>query len=143
MNRIKDFLQNTFGTFGTIIWFAIIILFDIAPLIMLGLPTWAVIVILLALELIPILGFAGDLISSLATEILWVWALVVTILGTQNTLAIIFYILFLINLIRYSFTFVFSCSAQKLNAKFTALLLTLILGVLLVIIGISLYVAHS
>lgn len=110
---------------------------------MLGLPDWAVIVILLALELIPILGFAGNLISSLATEILWVWALIVTILGTQNTLSIIFYILFLINLIRYSFTFFFFCSAKELNKKLTISFLALILGVLLIIIGVSLHIVSS
>ena len=85
MNRIKDFLSNTLGTFGGILSFIFPLFVSVLPFVMIDC-SWIVTLILFAIEyFFPI-----------TTIVFWIWGLISAINGPQNIITIIYYIAFII-----------------------------------------------
>lgn len=83
---MKDFLAGATGTtFGVIS--GIVSLFSFLPLYVMGLPIWAIVIILIALEFTMILQPILNLIA-------WVIGFFFVISGPQNWQSTVYYILF-------------------------------------------------
>ena len=89
MEKIKDFLLNSLGVIGFVIYYLVALAVSVFPLLMLNMPWWLYII----LSLIDIY-FVGNI--PLATEILWIIGLFGAIFGKQDIFAIIYYIMFVI-----------------------------------------------
>ena len=90
MNKLKDWLMNALGGFGCLIYFLVAYLFQFAPLIVLDLHFIIFFIVFFVICFIPIIG-------TIVNVVIWIWALVVTINGSQDVFAIIYYIIFGIN----------------------------------------------
>lgn len=84
---MKDKLVSALGTFGVVLWYAIVVLITFAPLTILGFSFWIDAIIIFAITTIPFLG-------SIVNVVIWIWAFVVCIGGPQDVFAIIYYVLF-------------------------------------------------
>lgn len=100
---MKQKLISVFGSAGPIMYFVmkyfIGVVLQIAPLIILDLPLWAFLLLFLAMTSIPIL-------SSIVNVVVWVWALVVAINGTQDWFTTVYYVLFAINALQVLFSLI-------------------------------------
>ena len=85
MVRLKDFLSNTLGIAGFILYFVFSMFICVMPVLMFDLPWWAytLICLLIIYVLVNIPGF---------TELSWIIGLVGAIKGKQDIFAIIYYI---------------------------------------------------
>ena len=82
---MKDKLMNTLGTIGIGLWYLASLLIAVMPLVMIGAPFLMNLLLLAVVQFIP------------ATSIIfWVWGLICAIRGPQDTIAIIYYVLFAI-----------------------------------------------
>ncbi len=82
---MKEKLLNIFGTFGTIIYFAIQIIIYTLPFIMIRTNFFLSLILIAANSLIPF-----------ASVIFWIWGLVCAITGPQDVFAIIYYAVFVV-----------------------------------------------
>ena len=87
MRKIRDFLLTSFGTFGFVLFYAIVIFMTVYPLIMFEMSWWLYIVLSLIVQLV-IVNIPFGL------EVLWIIGLIGAISGKQDTFAVIYYILF-------------------------------------------------
>lgn len=87
---MKEKLMSALGTFGFVLWYLISLLIAVLPLVMIDAP------FLLNLLLIVIALFIPA-----SSGIFWVWGLVCTIRGPQDTIATIYYVLFAIMFLPY------------------------------------------
>lgn len=78
---MKEKLQSALGSFGGILYWILIILIGVLPLVMIGTPFWLDFIILAVCAFIPYLSLP-----------LWIWGLVEAIKGPQDIFAIIYYI---------------------------------------------------
>lgn len=78
---MKDKLQTVLGTFGSIIYWVLIILISVLPVVMIGTPFWLSFIIFIICSFIPFLSIP-----------LWIWGLVEAIKGPQDAFAIIYYV---------------------------------------------------
>lgn len=85
MNKIKDFLLNTLGTIGGILYYVILIVISVLPFAVINLPLWAEIIMILIVYFLPFLS-----------PIIWIWGLISAIIGPQDWIAIVYYIVFAI-----------------------------------------------
>lgn len=90
VTNIKDKLINGLGSVGLVFWYLLSLSIAVMPLVMIDAP------FLLNLILLAIALFIPA-----ASGILWVWGLVSTINGPQDTIAIIYYVLFAIMFLPY------------------------------------------
>ncbi|MGM9602526.1 MAG: hypothetical protein ACI3W5_13220 [Faecousia sp.] len=90
MNKLKEFLIRIFGKLGFLLFEMIAYFFQFAPLIILRFPFLIFCVVFFVICFVPILGTVVNLV-------VWIWALVVSINGPQDALAITYYVLFGIN----------------------------------------------
>ena len=89
MQKIKEFLLTSLGTFGMLLFYAISLLITIYPLLMFNMSWWLYMVLALIVQLVVINIPFG-------LEILWIIGLVGAISGKQDIFALIYYILFAI-----------------------------------------------
>lgn len=87
MQKIKDFLLTSLGTFGMVIFYTISLLITIFPLIMFEMSWWLYLILALIAQLVIVKIPFG-------LEVLWIIGLVGAILGKQDIFAVIYYILF-------------------------------------------------
>lgn len=87
--NLKDKLLNTFGVLGGILYYAFNFLFCFAPVYVLPISMWWVVVI-------TIVAFIFPAVYGFVSPILWIWGLVVTIGGHQDWVAIVFYVFFVL-----------------------------------------------
>ena len=91
---MKQKIISAFGTAGYIVFLIIQIivgyLLQFAPIIVLGLPFFVNFLLIIAMTSIPVLNIIVNLV-------VWIWALVVTIGGKQDWLAVGYYVVFGIN----------------------------------------------
>lgn len=85
--EIKEKLSQSLGIFGFVLYFIFYAVFKFAPLIVLGLPFIVDLILIAIILAVPIL-------NTVANIVVWVWGLITIINGPQDTLAIIYYILF-------------------------------------------------
>lgn len=78
---MKDKLQTALGTFGSILYWVLIIFITVLPVVMIGAPFWLSAIIFLICSFVPYLSLP-----------LWIWGLVEAIKGPQDVFAIIYYI---------------------------------------------------
>lgn len=105
MNKLKDFLQGTFGVIGYLIYFFIAFIFSYIPLYFLDFNIWVTIAIVLAVEFIPFV--------TLAMPIFWIWALIDSLFKPIDTFSIILYICFVIYLIIFIVNIVSTKNSQR------------------------------
>ena len=98
---LKEKLAGALGVAGIWIYYGITVLFAFAPLVMLDFPFLVDLLIIAAIMFLPYIG-------SIANLVLWVWAFIVTLGGPQDVIAIVFYVLFGINALRFIYIFVLS-----------------------------------
>ena len=91
---------------GIWIYYGITILFGFAPLIMLDFPFIVDFLLIAAITSLPYVGGVINLV-------LWIWALIVTIAGPQDVIAIVFYVFFALNALRVIFIFFLSFSGRN------------------------------
>ena len=85
---MKDKLLEAFGTVGALLIFIAIPLFSVLPFVMLGLPWWAVLLILFVLLLLTLVPIAGSIVRLVA----WVWSFVLVIGMEVNFWVVLYYI---------------------------------------------------
>ena len=91
LQALKDKLIIALGTAGYIIYYLVFGFLSVLPFIMIDVP-WYVLLILIAAYLI-----VPSLIPILPVQLgIWIWGLVCAINGPQNFLAILYYIVFVI-----------------------------------------------
>jgi hypothetical protein len=83
--NFKEKLLNTLGTGGYILYYIISLVISTFPVVMMGLPIWVDFI------LIGIMLFLPS-----TSMIFWIIGLIFAIIGTQDVIAIIYYILFAI-----------------------------------------------
>lgn len=96
---LKAKLITSLGSLGLILFYMIGVLFAIAPLVILDTPFWLTFLLVIAINVIPLIG-------SLIEVVLWVWALIVAIGSPQDIFVIVFYVLFAINVVRLLSVFI-------------------------------------
>lgn len=101
MKKIKDWFEEKLGTLGVILCFAIGIVISALPLVMIGLPFWATFLILIVYEILK----AIPIVNIFSIVALWTWGFIATINGKQDFFAILFYIVFALQIIRIVITF--------------------------------------
>lgn len=89
MEKIKDFLLNSLGVIGFILYYLVALAVSVLPLLMFNMPWWLYIILSLI-----VIYFVGNI--PLATEILWIIGLFGAIFGEQDVFAIIYYVMFVI-----------------------------------------------
>lgn len=89
MQKIKDFLLTSLGTFGLLLFYAIGLLLTIYPLLMFEMSWWVYMILALIIQLIVVNIPFG-------LEVLWVIGLIGAISGKQDIFAVIYYILFVL-----------------------------------------------
>ena len=93
---MKEKIIGLFGAAGNIIFLIgslfVNFLIQFAPLVALRFPFWIDLLLIIAITYIPIANIVVNVV-------IWIWGLVVTIQGRQDWFAIVYYIVFLINLI--------------------------------------------
>ena len=89
MQKIKDFLLTSFGTFGILFFYAISLLISIYPLLMFEMSWWLYMILALVVQLIVVKIPFG-------LEVLWIIGLIGAISGKQDIFAVIYYILFVL-----------------------------------------------
>jgi len=87
---MKEKLITTFGWFGAVLYYFILMTIVIMPFLMIDLNFWIECILMVVYFLLPI-----------TTLIFWIWGLVCTIMGPQDILAIIYYILFAVLALPY------------------------------------------
>lgn len=80
-----DRLSSAFGVFGLILYYLLFLMIAYAPLLFLGFPWWANILIVLGIWLIP---YAGGLMEF----ILWVWSFLLVIKLPLGFTVVLYYI---------------------------------------------------
>ncbi len=100
----KEKLVIWFGTFGLVVYFVLSVILAFIPLIFLDFRFWIEFLIIMVISCFQIIG-------SIVNAVIWIWALVVCIRGPQDTFAIIYYILFGINI----FPFVWNAFAALIS----------------------------
>jgi len=78
---MKEKLQSLLGGFGMVLYYGLMLLIAILPLVMIDVPFWADAIILIAVNVFPPLSLP-----------LWIWGLVKAIQGPQDAWAIIYYV---------------------------------------------------
>lgn len=91
---LKEKLSNALGKFGVALWYIVTLFFVVWPLVVIGMPSIVITIIVLLVFFAPTLG-------SVACAIFWIWGLVVTIGGPQDTFAMVYYVLFALNVVLY------------------------------------------
>ena len=81
MNKIKEFLSNTLGVLGIILYYILILFVSILPILVLDVPFLLDVIFLLIMQFIPF-----------SSIVFWIWSLIVAITGPQDYVTIIFYI---------------------------------------------------
>lgn len=89
MQKIKDFLLTSLGTFGLLLFYAIGLLLAVYPLLMFKMSWWLYIILALIIQLIVVNIPFG-------LEVLWIIGLIGAISGKQDIFAVIYYILFVL-----------------------------------------------
>ena len=89
MQKIKEFLLNSLGTFGILLFYAISLLITVYPLIMFEMSWWLYIILALIVQLV-IVNIPFGL------EVLWIIGLIGAISGKQDIFAVIYYVLFVL-----------------------------------------------
>ena len=89
MRKFRDFLLTSLGTFGFVLFYAIVIFATVYPLIMFEMPWWLYIILALVVQLIVVNIPFG-------LEVLWIIGLIGAISGKQDIFAVIYYILFVL-----------------------------------------------
>lgn len=84
---MKEWLVNKAGGVGFAIWIVISIIFIVMPVAVLPISIWI-------RALIVVIIYALPMIGQLVQIAVYAWAFVVTINGPQDTVAIIFYVVF-------------------------------------------------
>ena len=102
MPSIKDKLTNTFGMFGTIIYFLINAIVYILPFVMIGGNFFLTSLLLGINAFIP-----------LASAIFWLWGLVCAIKGIQDVWAIIYYIAFAVIWVPFYISSIFALFSKN------------------------------
>lgn len=96
LDNMKEKIIGLFGAAGNIIFLIgslfVNFLIQFAPLVALRFPFWIDLLLIIAITYIPIANIVVNVV-------IWIWGLVVTIQGRQDWFAIVYYIVFLINLI--------------------------------------------
>lgn len=93
---MKEKLTSLLGTFGSVLYYLIMLLLFFAPILVLDLPFWADLIILNILLFSQGLFPIGDILS-LGIDI---WALIVALRNPTDVLSIIFFVAFALNIIR-------------------------------------------
>ena len=87
MQKIKEFLLTSLGTFGLLLFYVIGILLTVFPLIMFDMSWWLYMILALIVQLVVVNIPFG-------LEVLWTVGLIGAISGKQDIFAVIYYILF-------------------------------------------------
>ena len=89
MQKIKDFLLTSLGTFGILLFYTISLLITVYPLIMFEMSWWLYIILALIVQLVVVK-------VPLGLEALWVIGLIGAISGKQDIFTVIYYISFVL-----------------------------------------------
>lgn len=90
--KLKEKLFQWIGPAAYIVWYIISFVFNFAPLFVMQ---WGILINVVLLILMTAVPF----VNVFATAAVWIWALVVTIKGPQDVYAIIYYVLFVIQML--------------------------------------------
>ena len=91
---MKEKFTGALGIFGYIIWFLISYLLVFFPLVFIGLPWWANILIVFAIQALPLLGAVAEIV-------IWIWGVVIAVQMPQSVWTILLYVAFAVNVIVY------------------------------------------
>ena len=89
---MRNKLSSALGAFGSVIFYIIGILLTFAPLFILDWPIWVKLIIVAVLNIIPVVG-------NLLSIVLWVIGFFATLNSPQDIIAIIYYVLFALNVV--------------------------------------------
>lgn len=89
MQKIKEFLLTSLGTFGMLLFYVISILITVYPLIMFEMSWWLYMILALIIQF-----FIVNIPFGL--EVLWIVGLIGAISGEQDIFAVIYYVLFVL-----------------------------------------------
>ena len=89
MQKIKDFLLTSLGTFGILLFYVISLLITVYPLLMFKMSWWLYMILALIIQLVVVNIPFG-------LEVLWIIGLIGAISGKQDIFAVIYYILFVL-----------------------------------------------
>lgn len=106
LGRIKEKLLFSLGSFGLILYFAISIVLTFFPLIFLDFGFLIDFLVIVIISTLPLIG-------SIVNAVIWIWALVVCVQGPQDIFAIVYYTLFVINVLPYVHTFFLFCNQKR------------------------------
>lgn len=99
---MKDKLINTLGSVGVILWYLLSILIAVMPLVMIDAP------LLLNLLLWGVMFFVPA-----TSGFFWILGLICAIRGPQDTIAIIYYVLFVIMFLPFFINSVLSIFSKR------------------------------
>ena len=89
MQKIKEFLLTSLGTFGILLFYAISLFITVYPLIMFEMSWWLYMILALIIQIV-IVNIPFGL------EVLWIIGLIGAISGKQDIFAVIYYVLFVL-----------------------------------------------
>jgi hypothetical protein len=89
MQKIKEFLLTSLGTFGILLFYAISLLITIYPLLMFKMSWWLYMILVLIVQWVIVKIPFG-------LEVLWIIGLIGAISGKQDIFAVIYYVLFVL-----------------------------------------------
>ena len=102
LSDLKDKIVGFLGGAGSILYYLLLLIISIMPLVMIGTNWWQSLIIIAADQFLPVIS-----------SVFWVWGLIKAILGPQNVFAIIYYVLFAIVYIPFFITFIASFRGKE------------------------------
>lgn len=106
MEKLKSKLLSTLGVFGFVLYLIVGIIVCGAPLLVIPMPRFLSVALLVLLLCFPTIGSLLDLV-------LWPVGLYFTINGRQDTIAVIYYVLFAVNVVRLIFAVVSALVSRR------------------------------
>lgn len=101
-NAIKNFLHNTLGSIGVVLYFLARIIVYVLPFIMIGANIFVTFILLLINSFVPF-----------ASIVFWIWGLVCAIKGVQDFWAILYYITFAVIWLPFYISTIISMFTKK------------------------------
>lgn len=96
---MKEKLQDALGGIGAILYFVITAFLAVYPIGYLDMPLWVMLVAVAVVTFLPLIG-------SIAMIVIWVLGFIQAVSGPQTMWEILFYILFVVQVIKFVSAFV-------------------------------------
>lgn len=102
LSNLKEKIIELLGGAGYILYFLLLGIVTVVPLVMIGTNWWQSLIIIIVNQFLPVIS-----------TVFWIWGLIKAIQGPQDVFAIIYYVLFAIVYLPFFITFIASFRGKE------------------------------